>query len=94
MNSVNLVPIDIEISEFGETFDPSKLDYANGEKEKHRESVLKVLQKCRFNSNLCKNADGLFATKTHDKSHFYGLEVVEYLGEFALSYQVFDKQFN
>ena len=38
------------------------------------------------NSNLCKNADGLFATKTHDKSDFYGLEVVEYLGEFALSY--------
>ena len=45
MNSVNLVPIDIEISEFGETFDRSKLDYANGEKEKHRESVLKVLKK-------------------------------------------------
>ena len=36
INSVNLVPIDIEISECAETFDPSKLDYANDEKEKHR----------------------------------------------------------
>lgn len=34
MNSVNLAPIDIEISAFGETFDPSKLDYANDEKKK------------------------------------------------------------
>ena len=36
MNSVSLVPIDIEVSEFGEKFDPSKLDYANPEREKGR----------------------------------------------------------
>ena len=29
LNSVNLLPIDIELSEIGENFDPSKLDYAN-----------------------------------------------------------------
>ena len=45
IGSVNLSPINIEISEFGDIFDPSKLDYANPGKESTRESVLKVLKK-------------------------------------------------
>ena len=90
MNSVNLAPIDIEISAFGETFDPSKLDYANDEKKKkNRESVLKVFKKIvdLSNSNLRKNADGLLATKTHDNESLLwvgGGKVPT--GKFALSY--------
>ena len=90
MNSVNLAPIDIEISAFGETFDPSKLDYANDEKKKKkRESVLKVFKKIvdLSNSNLRKNADGLLATKTHDNELLLwvgGGKVPT--GKFALSY--------
>ena len=45
IGSVNLSPINIEISGFGDIFDPFKLDYANPGKESTRESVLKVLKK-------------------------------------------------
>ena len=45
LNSVNLSPVDIELSDFGENFDPSKLDYASPDKERTRESVLRVLKK-------------------------------------------------
>ena len=40
MESVRLWPIDIELSDSGENFDPSKLDHVNGEdREKTRECV-------------------------------------------------------
>ena len=67
MNSVNLMPIDIDPSEFGKDFDPSTLDFKNKDREKNRESLLKVLRKIAdlSNSSLQKNADGLLATKPH-----------------------------
>ena len=34
MNLVNLMPIDIDPSEFGEDFDPSTLDFENADREK------------------------------------------------------------
>ena len=34
MNSVNLMPIDIDPSEFGKDFDPSTLDFENADREK------------------------------------------------------------
>ena len=37
--------IDIELSDFGENFDPSKLDYASQDKERTRDSVLRVPKK-------------------------------------------------
>ena len=63
MNPVSLNPIDIEPAEFGDHFDPSFLDFANKNKEKSRESVLKVLKKMVdiSNANLKHNADGLLA---------------------------------
>ena len=45
MNSVNLILLDIDPSEFGENFNPSKLDFENEDRQKTRESVLKVLRK-------------------------------------------------
>ena len=67
MNSVNFLPIDINSSEFGEDSDPSAWDFDNPDREKNRESVLKVLNKVvdSSNSNLQKNADGLLASKPH-----------------------------
>ena len=69
MNSVNLMPTDIDPSEFGEDFHPSTLNFENAEGEKNRESVLKVLRKIvdLSISNLQKNADGLLAPKPHIK---------------------------
>ena len=68
LNSVNLLPIDIELSEIGENFDPSKLDYANPGREHTRESVLRVLKEVADlgNQNLQRNSNGLLATKLHD----------------------------
>ena len=34
MNSVNLMPIDIDPSEFGKDFDPSTLDLENSDRKK------------------------------------------------------------
>ena len=45
LGSVNLSPIDIDVSDFGPNFDLSRLDYAGSQKEGTRESVLKVLKK-------------------------------------------------
>ena len=58
--SVNLNPIDIEIDEFCEKFDPSKLDYNSSEKEKIRKSVLQVMKKVvdLSSQNPKRNADG------------------------------------
>ena len=89
LNLVNLMPIDIDPSKFGEDFDPSTLDFENADREKNRESVLKVLRKIvdLSNSNLQKNADGLLATKPHINKDILwvgGKRVPE--DQFALSY--------
>ena len=64
MGSANLNPIDIEISEFAEKLDPSKLDYNSPDKENTRKSVLKVLKKVAdlSSQNLKRNADGYLAS--------------------------------
>ena len=72
INSVNLIPIDINQNECeaeGRNFDPSKLDLDNPDTQKTRESVLRVWQKVvdLSNSNLQKKADGLLASKPHNK---------------------------
>ena len=72
IKSVNLIPIDINQNEFeaeGRNFDPSKLDLDNPDTQKTRESVLRVWQKAvdLSNSNLQKKADGLLASKPHNK---------------------------
>ena len=68
LGSVNLNAVDIDISEFGEKFDPSKLDFNNTEREDIRKSVLKVLRKVAdlSNQNLKRNADGYLATVPHN----------------------------
>ena len=60
MGSVNLNSIDIEISEFGEKFHPSKLNYNSSDKENTRKSVWKILKKVSdlSSQNLKRNADG------------------------------------
>ena len=65
IGSVNVSPIDIDISDFGPNSDPSRLDYARPQKEGTRESVLKVLKKVvnLSNQNLQHNTDGLLAKK-------------------------------
>ena len=56
---VDLLPIDIEFSDFGEDFDPSKLDFENADRERNRKSMLKVLKKMVYvcNDNLQKKVD-------------------------------------
>lgn len=55
--AVRLWPVDIEPSNFGENFDPSKLDFENEDREKTRESLLRVLREVAVLStqNLIKN---------------------------------------
>lgn len=48
MNSVNLIPFDINQKEFevdGGDFDPLRLDFDNPDRQKTRESILRVLKK-------------------------------------------------
>ena len=83
------MPIDIDPSETGKGFDPSPLDFENKDREKNRESVLKVLRKIvdLSNSNFQKNADGLLGTKTHRNEDILwvgGKQVPE--DQFVLSY--------
>ena len=61
------MPTDIDPSEFGQGFHPFTLDFEKADREKNRESMLKVLKKIvdLSNSNLQKNVDGLLATKPH-----------------------------
>ena len=68
MGSVNLNPIDIKISEFGEKFDPSKLDYNSSDKENTRKSVLKVFKEVAdlSSQNFKRNADGYLASVLHN----------------------------
>lgn len=49
--SVNLSAIDIDISDFGDIFNPVKLDFNNSEMEELRNSVLHVLRKVSDLSN-------------------------------------------
>ena len=68
LGSVNLNAVDVDISEFGQNFDPSKLDFNNLERENIRKSVLKVIQKVPdlSSQNLKRNADGYLATVPHN----------------------------
>lgn len=70
MGSVNLSAIDIDISDFGQNFDPSKLDYINPERKDVRESVLNVLRKVvdLSNQNLRRNADSFLARQVYDNN--------------------------
>ena len=45
MDLVNLMPIDIKQSEFGENFDPSTLDYENKDREKKKRICSEGAQK-------------------------------------------------
>ena len=67
-NSVKLWPVDIDPSEFGENFDPSKIDFENVDREKIKKSVLKVLRKAAAlsNQNLIRNAECLLAKRSHN----------------------------
>ena len=75
MGSVNLLPIDIAEDNFeiegNVSFDPSKLDYENPDKEKISEAVVKML-KCIIelsNANLKKKRrDGLLAKLPVDEN--------------------------
>ena len=74
MGSVNLLPIDIAEDNFeiegNVSFDPSKLDYENPDKEKILEAVVKMLKRIieLSNANLKKNADGLLAKLPVDEN--------------------------
>ena len=74
MGSVNLLPIDIAEDNFeiegNVSFDPSKLDYENPDKEKILEAVVKMLKRIieLSNANLKKTADGLLAKLPVDKN--------------------------
>ena len=52
------------------SFDPSKLDYENPDKEKISEAVVKMLKRIieLSNANLKKNADGLLAKMPVDEN--------------------------
>ena len=68
LGSVNLNAVDIDISEFGEKFNPSKLDCNSAGREDIRKSVLKVLRNVAdlSSQNLKRNADGYLATVPHN----------------------------
>ena len=93
MSSVNLIPTDIPQDEFevrGRNCDPPKFDFDNPDRQKTREAVLRVLKKVvdLSNSILQKHADGLLASKPHNKDILWvgdgGKRVPENI--FALSY--------
>ena len=89
LGSVNLSAVDIDISDFGENFNPSKLGYANPEREELRKSVLNVLKKVAdlSNQNIRQNADGFLATQPHDNQSLLwpdGKRIQD--DKFALSY--------
>ena len=76
IGSINLIPIDILEDSFeigcGISFDPSKLDYDNPDREKMRKAVLNVLKKVvnLSNANTIKNADGVMAKKPIMQGNF------------------------
>ena len=69
IGSINLIPINISEDSFeigcGISFDPSKLDCDNPDREKMRKAVLKVLKKVvdLSNANTIKNPDGVMVRK-------------------------------
>lgn len=67
-NSVKLWPVDIDPSESGDNFDLWKIDFENVDREKIKESALKVLRKAAalFNQNLIRNAECLLAKRPHN----------------------------
>ena len=91
MESVRLWSIDVEPSDFGENFDPSKLDQVNDEdREKTRECVLKVLRKVvnLSNQNLIRNTNCLLAKRSHNEQDnlWFGKKRKDVSEKFALSY--------
>ena len=91
MEFVRLWPIDIELSDFGENFDPSKLDHVNDEdREKTRECVSKVLRKVvdLSNQNLVRNANCLLAKRPDNEQDnlLFGIKRKDTSEKFALSY--------
>ena len=71
MESVKLWPIELEPGDFGENFDPLKLDHVNDEERaKTRECELKVLRKLvdLSNQNLVRNASCLLTKRPHNKT--------------------------
>ena len=89
VNSVNLFPTDIDPSAFGKNFDPSELNFENEDKQKMKDSVLKVLRKVVDFSNfsLQKNADGLLATKPHKNQDI--LWMAEVVNAYLKTYLLF-----
>ena len=68
VEDINLNAVNINISEFGENFDLSRLDFNSTEKENIRKSVINVLRKVAdlISQNLKRNADGYLATVPHN----------------------------
>ena len=87
--SVNLNPINIDLSEFGPNFDTSRRNCAGPYKEDTRKSVLKVFEKVAdlSNQNVKRNANGLLAKQVHNNDSLLwpGSKRVR-TDKFALSY--------
>ena len=87
--SVNLNPINIDLSEFGPNFDTSRRNCAGPHKEDTRKSVLKVFEKVAdlSNQNVKRNANGLLAKQVHNNDSLLwpGSKRVR-TDKFALSY--------
>ena len=65
MNCVNIHPLDFDEKEFGDDFNPSRLDFVGDKKEQTTQSVVNMLKRITeiSNTNLIKNADGLLHSK-------------------------------
>ena len=68
MNCVNIHRLDIDEKEFGNDFNPSRLDFARDKKEQTTQSVANMLKRITeiSNCNLLKNADGILHSKPAD----------------------------
>lgn len=85
------LPSTIDRVEFGENFDPSKLDYANPGKESTRESVVKKLKKVvdLSNQDLQRHSDCLLAKTAHNnESLLWPDGQLVPTDKFALTYQI------
>ena len=76
MKCVNIHALDLDEKEFGENFNPSRLDFVNDKKSDTTNGVLHVLRKVMqiSNINIVKNADGLLNKKPTDSD-------VEWIGK-------------
>ena len=72
LGSVNINAIDINIDEFQQNFDPSKLDVETTEREDVGKSILKVLKRIAEHSsqNLRRNSDGYLASVQNNNDFF------------------------